>query len=602
MPPPTTAPETAAPDAGISLYIHIPFCLSKCPYCDFNTYQGIESQFGDFLTAVCAELDAWFRVLAHPPVNTVFLGGGTPSYLPAGAVARILDTVAAGAGSIPADAEITAECNPNDLTPQRCADLHAAGVNRISIGVQSMDNALLTMLGRRHDAAEAAEALRHCRRAGFNNISLDLMYGLPRQTLRQWQDTLHAALSLSPEHLSLYALTLEDGTPLRRWVTEGRLPEPDPDLAADMYDHARRALSAAGYCHYEISNWAFPGRQSRHNLAYWRNRQWLGVGPGAHSALAGIRFWTVRSPRDYAARARQWSAELTTPTPASVPPAHPAPGSIPSDRIALDRVAPASVAPDRVTPGSVPLDRVAPDSVPSDRVAPDSNALDPVAPDSVAPDRVAPASNAPDPVAPDSVAPDRVAPASNALDPVAPGSNAPDRVAPASNALDPVAPDSVPLDRVAPASVPPARVAPDSDTFDRVAPGSVAPDRIATDGVAPGNVTPDRLAPDQETPPPGAAWPAITETAIAAVPTVAGYEVIDPATAAAETMFLGLRLQEGIDLAEASTQTGADLQARYRQELADLTAAGLLHWETPTRIRLDKSAWLIANQIFARFL
>ena len=542
MPPPATAPETAAPDAAISLYIHIPFCLSKCPYCDFNTYQGIETQFGDFLTAVCAELDAWFRVLAHPPVNTIFLGGGTPSYLPPGAVARILDTVAAGAGRIPADAEITAECNPNDLTPARCADLRAAGVNRISIGVQSMDNALLTMLGRRHDAAEAAAALRHCRRAGFNNISLDLMYGLPRQTLRQWQDTLDAALSLSPEHLSLYALTLEDGTPLRRWVTEGRLPEPDPDLAADMYDHARRALSAAGYCHYEISNWAFPGRQSRHNLAYWRNRQWLGVGPGAHSALAGIRFWTVRSPRDYAARARQWSAELTTPTPAA---------SIPPDR----------VAPDRAAPTSTHLDRVAP------------------------------ASNAPDPVAPDSNAPDRVAPASNALAPVAPASNALGRVAPASNAPDPVAPDRVP----------PVRVAPDSDAFDRVAPGSVAPDRLAPDGIAPGNVTSDRLVPDQETPP-GPAWPAITETAIAAVPTVAGYEVIDPATAAAETMFLGLRLQEGIDLAEASAQTGADLQTRYRQELADLTADGLLHWETPTRIRLDKSAWLIANQIFARFL
>ena len=561
MPPPATAPETAAPHAGISLYIHIPFCLSKCPYCDFNTYQGIETQFGDFLTAVCAELDAWFRVLAHPPVNTVFLGGGTPSYLPPGAVARILDTVAAGAGRLPSDAEITAECNPNDLTPECCADLRAAGVNRISIGVQSMDNALLTMLGRRHDAAEAAAALRHCRRAGFNNISLDLMYGLPRQTLRQWQDTLDAALSLSPEHLSLYALTLEDGTPLRRWVTEGRLPEPDPDLAADMYDHARRALSAAGYCHYEISNWAFPGRQSRHNLAYWRNRQWLGVGPGAHSALAGIRFWTVRSPKDYAARARQWSAELTTPTPAAPPDrvasdraaptsAHldrVASDSVPSDRVALDRVAPASVAPDRVTPGSVPLDRVAPDSVPPDRVAPDSDALDRVAPGSVPSGRVAPDSDAFDRVAPGSVAPDRIA-------------------------------------------------------LDRVAPASDAPDRLAPDGVPPGNVTPDHLAPDQETPPPGAAWPAITETAIATVPTVAGYEIIDPATAAAETMFLGLRLQEGIDLAEASAQTGADLQTRYRQELAELTADGLLHWETPTRIRLDKSAWLIANQIFARFL
>ena len=298
---------------GISLYVHVPFCLTKCPYCDFNTYQGIEAQFGDFLTAVTGELAAWAKALGRPAVNTIFLGGGTPSYLPSGDVGRILDAIAADYAIRP-DAEITAECNPNDLTNARCAELRAAGVNRVSIGVQSMDNGLLSMLGRRHDADEAAAARHACRRAGFDNVNLDLMYGLPQQTLAQWQDTVAQTLALGPEHLSLYSLTLEEGTPLRRWVEQGRLPEPDADLAADMYDHARAALADAGYHHYEISNWCLPGQESEHNLAYWRNLQWLGVGPGAHSSLridaagGGVRFWTVRSPRDYARQAAEWAA------------------------------------------------------------------------------------------------------------------------------------------------------------------------------------------------------------------------------------------------------------------------------------------------------
>ena len=303
-------------DEGISLYVHVPFCLSKCPYCDFNTYQGIESQFDDFLTAVIQEITAWSVALGRPAVNTVFLGGGTPSYLPDGDVARILDAIARNY-RVRADAEITAECNPNDLSPEKCAELRASGINRVSIGVQSMDNGLLAMLGRRHDADEAAGALERCRRAGFDNVNLDLMYGLPQQSLDQWRDTVARVVALAPEHLSLYSLTLEEGTPLRRWVQQGRLPEPDPDLAADMYDHARVALAAAGYHHYEISNWTLPGLESEHNLAYWRNLQWVGVGPGAHSSLrvgdagSACRFWTVRSPRDYARLAREWAADGT---------------------------------------------------------------------------------------------------------------------------------------------------------------------------------------------------------------------------------------------------------------------------------------------------
>ena len=404
-------------DEGISLYVHVPFCLSKCPYCDFNTYQGIESQFEDFLTAVLREITAWSVVLGRPTVNTVFLGGGTPSYLPDGDVARILDAIARSY-AVRADAEITAECNPNDLTPDRCADLRAAGINRVSIGVQSMDNGLLAMLGRRHDADEAARALGHCRAAGFDNVNLDLMYGLPQQSLEQWRDTVARVVELAPEHLSLYSLTLEEGTPLRAWVQQGRLPEPDPDLAADMYDHARAALAAAGYHHYEISNWTLPGLESEHNLAYWRNLQWVGVGPGAHSSLrvgeagSACRFWTVRSPREYARLARDW-AEAT------------------------------------------------------------------------------------------------------------------------------------------------AKSGP---------------------------------------------WPAATADRITSVPTVDGSEVSDEATTAAETMFLGLRLLDGMDIAAASDRTGIDLRARYRRELAELTTDRLLVWEGDGRLRLAEEAYLVANQVFTRFL
>lgn len=402
---------------GISLYVHVPFCLSKCPYCDFNTYQGIESQFDDFLAAVIQEITAWSSALGRPTVNTVFLGGGTPSYLPDGDVARILDAIARRY-RVRADAEITAECNPNDLSTEKCAELRAAGVNRVSIGVQSMDNGLLAMLGRRHDAGEAVQALDRCRRAGFDNVSLDLMYGLPQQSLDQWRDTVGRVVALAPEHLSLYSLTLEEGTPLRRWVQQGRLPEPDTDLAADMYDHARAALAAAGYHHYEISNWTQPGRESEHNLAYWRNLQWVGVGPGAHSSLrvgeagSACRFWTVRSPREYARLAGAWA------------------------------------------------------------------------------------------------------------------------------------------------------------------------DSVGNDGP----------------------WPAVTANRIGAVPTVDGSEVSDEATTAAETMFLGLRLLDGMDVAAASERVGIDLLARYERELAELTEDGLLAWEPDGRLRLAEEAYLVANQVFTRFL
>ena len=202
---PHGASRSPARDEGISLYVHVPFCLSKCPYCDFNTYQGIESQFGDYLAGVTGEIEAWARALGRPSVNTIFLGGGTPSYLPDGDAGRILESIA-GSYLVRDGAEITAECNPNDLTLAKCVELRAAGVNRISMGVQSMDNGLLAMLGRRHDADEVIGALQSCRRAGFDNVNLDLIYGLPRQTLEQWQDTVERILAQSPEHISMYSL------------------------------------------------------------------------------------------------------------------------------------------------------------------------------------------------------------------------------------------------------------------------------------------------------------------------------------------------------------------------------------------------------------
>ena len=291
--------------SGMGLYIHVPFCKTKCPYCDFNTYQGIESQMGSFLQAVTGELRLWGNFLDRPPVRTVFFGGGTPSYLPDGDIAAILDA-ATKAFAIDAGAEITIEANPGDLDADACRGLLRQGVNRLSIGVQSLDNGLLRLLGRRHTADGAIEAFQTARAAGFDNVNLDLMYGLPNQSLAQWEDTIERLVALSPEHISLYALTLEEGTPMRVWADQGKIPEPDPDVAADMYALARRALAESGYRHYEISNWAQPGRESQHNLIYWRNEPYLGVGPGAHSRLGEYRFWTVLSPRDYASRAAQW--------------------------------------------------------------------------------------------------------------------------------------------------------------------------------------------------------------------------------------------------------------------------------------------------------
>ena len=290
------------PDAPtISLYVHVPFCATKCPYCDFNTYASIKGLMEPYIGALCRELRFWGEALRCPTVSSVFFGGGTPSYLGRGQLSAVMETVR-GSFELARDTEITAEANPDDLTYGKLQELQSAGVNRLSVGVQSLDDDLLVALGRRHSAAEAETAVARAARAGFDNLSIDLMYGLPAQTLDLWADTLSRALDLGTAHASMYALTVEEGTPLARSVAAGETEAPDPDLAADMYAATEGIMEDRGFRHYEISNWCLSGRESRHNLAYWLNRPFLGVGPGAHSYLGGVRFSVMRSPREYTAR------------------------------------------------------------------------------------------------------------------------------------------------------------------------------------------------------------------------------------------------------------------------------------------------------------
>ena len=282
----------------IALYVHIPFCETKCPYCDFNTYARIEPLIPAYVAALCREIGIWGSLLGEPPLATVFFGGGTPSYLAAeqiGSVMRSIDE----AFDVSADAEVTLEANPGDLTDAKLTAFLGFGLNRLSIGVQSLDDRLLSVLGRRHSAGEAVEAVRMATEAGFDSVSIDLMYGLPYQSLDDWAQTLSGAAELGQKHVSMYCLTLEGGTPMEQWVGSGRMPEPDPDLAADMYLMAEETMQTRDYRHYEISNWAMPGSESRHNLTYWRNQPYLGVGPGAHSYLSGHRFYNIKAPKEY---------------------------------------------------------------------------------------------------------------------------------------------------------------------------------------------------------------------------------------------------------------------------------------------------------------
>ena len=292
----------------ISLYVHIPFCETKCPYCDFNTYAAIEPLMPTYVAALKSEIALWGSLLDGPEVHTVFFGGGTPSYLPSEDIRHTMKAITTAFNLAPG-AEVTLEANPGDFTADKLAAYLDCGINRLSIGVQSFDDDLLKTLGRRHNAADAVHAYHQAADAGFENISIDLMYGLPYQNIQQWQSTLAQALELTPPHISMYCLTLEGGTPMERWVDQGSMPTPDADLAADMYLIAQDEMRHGRYRHYEISNWAQPGMRSQHNLTYWRNDPYLGVGPGAHSYLADCRFSAIKSPREYIRRMQSVSPD-----------------------------------------------------------------------------------------------------------------------------------------------------------------------------------------------------------------------------------------------------------------------------------------------------
>ncbi|HOG47268.1 MAG TPA: radical SAM family heme chaperone HemW, partial [Anaerolineae bacterium] len=293
-----------------SLYLHIPFCPAKCSYCDFSSYPRLGALYAPYVEALLREVEQTGAQWGRPPLQTVYIGGGTPTVLPAALLLRLLEATARAFELAPG-AEITIEANPGTVTLELLDALRRAGVNRLSYGVQSLQPAFLRLLGRSHSAAQAAQAVRLARAAGLPAISLDLIYGLPGQAPAAWQADLEAALALEPDHLSLYALTLEPGTPLAEGVSCGAVPEPDAELAAEMYEHAEARLPQAGYDHYELSNWArTPAQRSRHNLTYWRNLPYAGCGAAAYSFLAGRRRGNVAHPRDYVARIQR--GESTT--------------------------------------------------------------------------------------------------------------------------------------------------------------------------------------------------------------------------------------------------------------------------------------------------
>lgn len=295
----TTDILTPFEPAPLSLYIHVPFCRSRCSYCAFNTYAGAEALIPAYVDAMCREI-AWLgQRMGRPTLQTIYIGGGTPSVLTAEQMGSVL-RVAESAFTLASDVEITAECNPTGVDHQYFAAIRACGVNRLSIGAQTAHADELRLFGRRHTWADVIATVKAARAGGFDNISLDLIYGAPNQTLNGWHTTLTQAVACDPSHISLYALSLEPGTALYRKVAAGHLTENDSDLSADMYDLASDFLQQAGYDQYEISNWAWPGYACAHNLQYWRRAGgYLAIGSGAYGYLDRVRYGVVDSIRAY---------------------------------------------------------------------------------------------------------------------------------------------------------------------------------------------------------------------------------------------------------------------------------------------------------------
>ena len=299
---------TAHGDVDFGVYLHVPFCRVRCGYCDFNTYTATElrgARQDTYADTLLQEIALSHRVLsdigALRAAQTVFFGGGTPTLLPAGDLARMLGGVRDTFGLAPG-AEVTVEANPDTVTPAVMAELATAGVTRVSIGMQSSVPHVLAALDRTHNPENVATAVAAAREAGLD-VSVDLIYGAPGESLTDWEASVRTAIELQPDHISAYALIIEDGTKLARQIRAGVVAAPDDDLQADMYEFVDEALGEAGFDWYEVSNFSRGEKhRSRHNLAYWRGTDWWGYGPGAHSHVDGTRWWNVKHPAAYAQR------------------------------------------------------------------------------------------------------------------------------------------------------------------------------------------------------------------------------------------------------------------------------------------------------------
>jgi putative oxygen-independent coproporphyrinogen III oxidase len=310
LPASSVAELRSARSRPFGVYLHVPFCTTRCGYCDFNTYTADElgadpgASQASWADGAIAELRFAREVLgdADVPVSTVFVGGGTPTLLPAGDLGRVLRVVDAEFG-LAADAEITTEANPDSVTAASLADLRAAGFTRISLGMQSAVPHVLDVLDRTHTPGRPVAAAAEARAAGFEHVNLDLIYGTPGESLDDWRRSVQVALDAEPDHVSAYALIVEEGTRLAAQIRRGELPMPDGDDQADKYELVDETLDAAGFAWYEVSNWATStAARCRHNELYWTGGHWWGIGPGAHSHVGGTRWWNVKHPAAWAQR------------------------------------------------------------------------------------------------------------------------------------------------------------------------------------------------------------------------------------------------------------------------------------------------------------
>jgi oxygen-independent coproporphyrinogen-3 oxidase len=287
----------------LSIYVHVPFCASRCGYCDFNTYTATE--LGDsvsratFHEVLASEVRVAAQALGPREVSTVFFGGGTPTLIGASALGEVLASIRDEFALAP-DAEITTEANPDSVDEAALAALRASGFTRISFGMQSTATHVLRVLDRTHTAGRSLAMARAARVAGFEHVNLDLIYATPGESDDDLRRTLDDVIEADVDHVSAYSLIVEDGTPLARRIGRGELPMPDDDIAASRYEIIDEALMAAGLDWYEVSNWSRPGGECRHNIAYWRSDDWWGIGPGAHSHVDGVRWWNAKHPRTYA--------------------------------------------------------------------------------------------------------------------------------------------------------------------------------------------------------------------------------------------------------------------------------------------------------------